>query len=84
VHSALAGVRKDNKCHCSLSSNEGTLCASKNTDGPKTTDTGKRSIAVLPFINMSSDQEQEWFAYGLTEEISNSLARTPDHAAECG
>jgi hypothetical protein len=28
----------------------------------------KRSIAVLPFINMSSDQDQEWFADGLTEE----------------
>ena len=37
-----------------------------------------RSIAVLPFVNMSSDQEQEWFADGLTEEILNSLARTPD------
>jgi TolB-like protein len=38
----------------------------------------RRSIAVLPFVNMSSDQEQEWFADGLTEEILNSLARTPD------
>ena len=38
----------------------------------------KRSIAVLPFINMSSDQEQEWFADGLTEEILNALARAPD------
>jgi len=37
-----------------------------------------RSIAVLPFVNMSSDKEQEWFADGLTEEILNSLARTPD------
>lgn len=37
-----------------------------------------RSIAVLPFVNMSSDQEQEWFADGLTEEVLNSLARTPD------
>ncbi len=37
-----------------------------------------RSIAVLPFINMSSNKEQEWFADGLTEEILNSLARTPD------
>jgi len=33
---------------------------------------------VLPFVNMSSDEEQEWFADGLTEEILNSLARTPD------
>ena len=38
----------------------------------------RRSIAVLPFVNMSSDEEQEWFADGLTEEILNSLARTPD------
>ena len=38
----------------------------------------RRSIAVLPFINMSSDQEQEWFADGLTEEILNALARAPD------
>jgi TolB-like protein len=37
-----------------------------------------RSIAVLPFVNMSSDQEQEWFSDGLTEEILNALARTPD------
>jgi len=41
-------------------------------------ETAQRSIAVLPFINMSSDQEQEWFADGLTEEILNSLAKTPD------
>jgi len=39
---------------------------------------GARTIAVLPFVNMSSDKEQEWFADGLTEEILNSLARTPD------
>jgi TolB-like protein len=38
----------------------------------------RRSIAVLPFVNMSSNKEQEWFADGLTEEILNSLARTPD------
>ena len=37
-----------------------------------------RSIAVLPFVNMSSDEEQAWFADGLTEEILNALARTPD------
>ncbi len=37
-----------------------------------------RSIAVLPFINMSSDEEQEWFSDGLTEELLNALARTPD------
>jgi TolB-like protein len=33
------------------------------------------SIAVLPFVNMSSDKEQEYFSEGLTEEVLNSLAR---------
>ena len=42
------------------------------------TETVRRSIAVLPFVNMSSDEEQEFFADGLTEEILNSLAKAPD------
>jgi len=32
------------------------------------------SIAVLPFINLSGDQAQEYFSDGLTEELLNSLA----------
>jgi len=35
------------------------------------------SIAVLPFVNMSSDEEQEYFADGLSEELLNLLAKTP-------
>ncbi len=34
-----------------------------------------RSIAVLPFTNMSSDPENEFFADGITEEIINALAQ---------
>jgi len=33
------------------------------------------SIAVLPFTNMSTDPENEFFADGITEEIINALAR---------
>jgi TolB-like protein/DNA-binding winged helix-turn-helix (wHTH) protein/Tfp pilus assembly protein PilF len=33
------------------------------------------SIAVLPFVNMSGDKEQEYFSEGLTEEVLNSLTR---------
>lgn len=38
----------------------------------------QRSIAVLPFVNMSSDPEQEYFSDGLSEEILNLLANLPD------
>ena len=36
-----------------------------------------KSIAVLPFVNMSSDAEQEYFSDGMTEEILNALAKVP-------
>ena len=37
-----------------------------------------RSIAVLPFVNMSADQENEYFADGLSEELLNQLAQVPN------
>ncbi len=37
-------------------------------------DNSRPSLAVLPFMNMSSDPEQEYFSDGMTEEILNTLA----------
>jgi len=34
-----------------------------------------KSIAVLPFVNMSSDKDQEYFSDGISEEILNGLAQ---------
>jgi TolB-like protein len=38
----------------------------------------KPSIAVLPFVNMSGDPEQEFFADGLTEDTITALSRFRD------
>jgi TolB-like protein len=54
-----------------------TAPASEATQEIVATDTQK-SIAVLPFVNMSSDPEQEYFSDGLSEEILNLLAKVPD------
>lgn len=34
-----------------------------------------KSVAVLPFMNMSADQENEYFSDGITEEIINALTK---------
>ena len=37
-----------------------------------------KSIAVLPFVNMSGDPDNEYFSDGISEEILNVLAGTPE------
>ena len=39
---------------------------------------GAASVAVLPFVNMSADQEQEYFSDGISEELLNLLAKIPE------
>ncbi|HET9825193.1 MAG TPA: hypothetical protein VFP87_07665, partial [Chitinophagaceae bacterium] len=45
---------------------------------PKLSTKKSKSIAVLPFINMSNDPEQEYFSDGMAEEILNSLSHVKD------
>jgi serine/threonine protein kinase/tetratricopeptide (TPR) repeat protein len=37
----------------------------------------RSSIVVLPFVDMSPEQDQEYFCHGITEEIINTLTRVP-------
>jgi TolB-like protein/Flp pilus assembly protein TadD len=39
---------------------------------------GDRSIAVLPFIDLSENKDQEFFSDGLAEEVLNLLTRIPE------
>lgn len=41
------------------------------------TGSGRKSIAVLPFVNMSGNPENDYFSEGMTEEIINVLTNIP-------
>jgi adenylate cyclase len=47
-------------------------------DGTSPETSSDPSVAVLPFVAMSSGEDDEYFADGLTEEILNSLTRVPE------
>ncbi|HET6913808.1 MAG TPA: hypothetical protein VFH71_10790, partial [Rhodanobacteraceae bacterium] len=54
----------------------------RNAGGRVHADTGPanmpaKSIAVLPFVNMSGDARNDYFSDGITEEILNALAQVP-------
>jgi TolB-like protein/Tfp pilus assembly protein PilF len=48
---------------------------SQDTSGPALALPDKPSIAVLPFLNLSGDPEQEYFTDGITEDIITELSR---------
>ncbi len=45
---------------------------------PVAADISPKSVAVLPFVNMSGDPKNEFFGDGITEEILNALAQIAD------
>jgi len=57
--------------------NEVAAGAHRSAEGNASTAVSEKSVAVLPFVNMSSDPEQDYFSDGISEEILNVLAQVP-------
>ena len=53
----------------------GSTGAASLVSGPQPI--AEASVAVLPFLNLSSDPENEYFSDGMTDEIINALAQIP-------
>jgi len=51
--------------------------ASASRSGPHRTGDDKPSVAVLPFANLSSNADDEYFSDGMTDEVINALAHLP-------
>ena len=54
---------------------DATFANVRNAASPKRREALASSIAVLPFVNLSRDEENEYFADGLADELLNVLAK---------
>jgi adenylate cyclase len=52
--------------------------ASSTTSSPPPAAAPRLSIVVLPFANLSNDPEQQYFADGITEDLTTDLSRIPN------
>ena len=73
LHRALARTPIDR--FPSMSEFADALLASDVADAPAADEPPPRSIAVLPFVNLSPDRENEFLGDGIAEDIINALAR---------
>jgi TolB-like protein/cytochrome c-type biogenesis protein CcmH/NrfG len=60
-----------------LSKRTSTTAMASLPGEPAATPINEKSIAVLPFIDLSEKQDQEYFSDGLAEELLDLLAKTP-------
>jgi TolB-like protein/Tfp pilus assembly protein PilF len=56
----------------------GRYTAGTKTASPSTSERGMKSIAVLPFLNMSADKNDEYLSDGVSEELINALSKITD------
>ncbi len=56
----------------------GFFSAKTSDDEPPVAIASNASVAVLPFVNMSGDKDNEYFSDGLTETLLHMLAQVPD------
>jgi adenylate cyclase len=54
-----------------------TAARSNSVSAPVVPDISNKSVAVLPFVDMSEKKDQEYFADGMAEEILDLLAKIP-------
>jgi TolB-like protein/Tfp pilus assembly protein PilF len=55
-----------------------TAKQSPDTSIPNVASVSAESVAVLPFVNMSNDEDNDYFSDGLTETLLHMLAQIPD------
>jgi len=67
----------ESQAAASETNESGAPSSSRIIPGTGIVEPPEKSIAVLPFVNLSSDPEQEFFSDGISEELLNVLAQFP-------
>jgi adenylate cyclase len=57
---------------------DATIASDEPSSKPTPNVANPNSIAVMPFVNMSGDKDNEYFSDGISEELLNVLARIPE------